>query len=133
MRQTLRVENWHPATTPNARARHWRQVQQRHHLDRDMAWARARQANWEFMPGRVKLTIAFVYPRTVRVDADNLVARCKGLIDGLKCPRFGRDCVNLHHLGFFTDDCVEFLDLHVNARIEKGVKATEISLESTDG
>lgn len=82
------------------------------------------------MPGKVRLTIVLVYPRKYRVDADNLVAKCKGLIDGLKCPGMGRDCVKFHHKGFFYEDSTVWLELVVRAEVEPGVKATRITLES---
>jgi Holliday junction resolvase RusA-like endonuclease len=134
MKQTLTITDWHPTVNPNrnsSRGAHWAVARKKHRIDRDMAWASARQAGWEFMSGKVRLEIVFVYPRTVRVDADNLVARCKGLIDGLKSrdhPQAGHGSRG----GFFEDDDTTHLDLHVSARVEKGVKATEISLESID-
>src|SRR5437868_5844915 len=83
-RQTVVIHHWHPTTNPNGSHLHWATHQKKHDIDCDVAWACARQAGWEFVPGRVKLTITMVYPRKYRVDADNLAARCKGLIDGLR-------------------------------------------------
>lgn len=133
--QTLVIPDWHPTSSPNNQKRHWRAVQKNHHIDRDMAWASAKHAGWTFMQGRVRLTITLIYPRKYRVDADNLAARCKGLIDGLKThvptlkvavPHTGLDI----RRGFFFDDSTEWLDLRVLAEVRRGEKATEITLES---
>lgn len=126
--QSLTITDWHPTTSANARG-NWRMTHKRHHVDRDMAWASAMQAGWTFVGGKVRLTIVLVYPRKYHVDADNLVAKCKGLIDGLRKEDIStRD---LRH-GYFTDDDTEHLDLVVRAEVEKGVKATRITLESLD-
>ena len=136
--QTLTITDWHPTMSANGSHGHWRTHQKKHDVDRDMAWAAARQANWEFVPGKVHLTVTLVYPRKYRVDADNLAARCKGLIDGLK----GRSSLNgvratmivngqlQPAFGFFTDDSTEWLDLVVRAEVVKGVKATRLELRA---
>lgn len=141
--QTLTITDWHPTMNPNgrnsSRGAHWAVARKKHQIDRDMAWASARQAGWEFVPGKVRLNIVFVYPHTVHVDPDNLTARCKGLIDGLKTHQASRPkgstirAVALPvRRGFITDDTTQYLDLHVSARTEKGVKAIEITLESIE-
>lgn len=140
--QTLEIRDWLPTVNPNgSRARrHWSVMRKFHDIDRDMAWAAARQAGWVFVPGRVRLTITLVFPRKPIPDPDNAVARCKGLIDGLKnrdqrvktgnqlAPWVG--CIQQN---FFTDDDSEHLDLRVNAVVEKGIKAVRITLEALDG
>lgn len=83
------------------------------------------QAGWTAVAGRVRLTIVLVYPRKYRVDADNLAARCKGLLDGLKSDHKH----NQGRLGWFADDSTEWLDLVVRAEVRPGQKATEITLE----
>lgn len=131
--QFLRIDGWHPTSSPNAQNHHWRTRQKRHHADRDMAWASAKHAGWDFVQGRVRLTITLVYPRKYRVDADNMVARCKGLIDGLKSQSIARKQARYEIVeqrgGFFTDDSTEWLDLRVEAVVEPGVKATRLTLE----
>jgi hypothetical protein len=117
--QTMAIPDWHPTMSANGSHGHWRTHQARHDADQRQGLRYAEHFGWTFMPGRVSLTITLVYPRTYRVDADNLAARCKGLIDGLRL-RKGR--------GFFTDDSTEWLDLYVKADVRKGVKATEITL-----
>jgi hypothetical protein len=133
--QHMVIADWHPKSSPNNQKRHWRTVQKNHHIDRDMAWASAKHAGWQFVEGRVRLTITLVYPRKYRVDADNLAARCKGLIDGLKhhvptlkvtVPHTGLDI----RRGFFEDDSTEWLELLVRAEVRRGEKATEILLEA---
>lgn len=130
--QTAVIQHWHPTMSANGSHGHWATHQKKHNIDRDMAWACARQAGWEFVPGRVRLTITLVYPRRYRVDADNLVAKCKGLIDGLKTLHYGGG-FNLtpviRRSGFFTDDSTEWLELIVRAVVEPGVKETRLQLE----
>lgn len=94
---------------------HWSTRQKKHDIDRDTAWASAKHAGWRYETGKVRLTITLVYTRKYRVDADNLAARCKGVIDGLK--------------GWFVDDDTEHLELAVRTGIG-GEKATQICLES---
>jgi hypothetical protein len=158
--QSLTIKDWHPRTNVNGdnARRHWSVIRRNHDIDRDMAWASAKQAGWVFVSGRVKLTITLVYPRKYRVDADNLAARCKGLIDGLKqvsmpyihtgranCCRRWRSGGSCQYLekgnvleriveseGFFTDDSTEWLDLEVRAAVERGVKETQITLTSVE-
>lgn len=123
--QSLTIHDWHPATSANRSHDHWRKTQKAHHADRDIAWSCAMQAEWQPVAGRVLLTIVLVYPRLYRMDADNLAAKCKGLIDGLKS-----DYRNNHgRLGWFADDSTEWLDLVVRAEVQKGVKQTRITLE----
>jgi hypothetical protein len=137
--QRLTIRCWHPTTNPNGSNSkgHWSTIRRRHDVDRDMAWASARQAGWVFVPGKVRLTITFVYPRKYRIDADNLAARCKGLIDGLnsaaRTQKIGGTMVRTLGPGFFTDDSTEWLDLHVDATVERGVKETRLTLESLGG
>jgi hypothetical protein len=139
VRQTLTITGWHPQWNPNGTGNrsHWATLQRRKRVDEDTVWSAARQANWEFLEGRVKLSIVFVYARPVRVDTDNLYARVKGCVDGLRMqyhtggfPRGAERAIK--RKGFFEDDDVTHLDLHVEARTEKGVKATEITLESLE-
>jgi hypothetical protein len=99
-----------------------------------MAWASAKHAGWQFVNGRVRLTITLVYPRKYRVDADNLAARCKGLIDGLKNYTPPRPVAIPHtgievRRGFIEDDDTEHMELLVRAEVRRGEKATEITLE----
>lgn len=123
--QTLTISNWHPLTSANRSHDHWRKIQRAHHIDRDMAWASAMQAGWKAIPGKVRLTIVLVYPRTYRIDTDNLHTKCKGLIDGLKS-----DYRNNHgRLGWFADDSTEWLELIVRVEVEKGKKETRLTLE----
>jgi hypothetical protein len=124
--QHLVIPDWHPTMSANGSHGHWATRQKKHDVDMMMAWASAKHAGWTFMSGRVKLTITLVYPRTYRVDADNLAARCKGLIDGLKGPNSKK----MLNSGFFTDDNTQWLELTVRAEVRKGCKQTEITLES---
>lgn len=121
--QTMTIADWHPSTSANRSHDHWRKIRQAHHADQTMAWAAAQQAGWRYVVGKVSLTIVLIYPRTYRVDADNLAAKCKGLIDGLKLHR---------DRGFFRDDSTEWLDLHVSAEVRKGVKATVVTLAGAE-
>lgn len=119
MRQELRILDWHPQWNPNGTGNrsHWATLRKRKKADEVMVWSAAKQAGWSFMPGRVHLEIVFVYPRTVRVDTDNLYSRVKGCLDSLKGW-----CIE--------DDSTDVLDLRVRAEVRKGVKALEMTLES---
>ena len=137
MRQELVIRDWHPRTNPNGdnARRHWSVIRRNHDIDRDMAWASAKQAGWVFVPGRVKLTITLVYPRNTLPDTDNAYAKVKGLIDGLKHEGMVKPGVGWWESaaaglrGFFTDDSTEWLELEVRAIVEKGCKAVRIELE----
>ena len=114
-RQSLVIPGWHPPQFANGSHGHWRAKWE---AKRDAGWLAALVAQtqgWRFVPGKVRLEIVLVYPRKYRVDSDNLHARCKGLIDGLKAE-------------FFTDDSTDWLELHVTATVEKGVKETRVTL-----
>jgi hypothetical protein len=136
--QTAVINGWHPTMSANGSHGHWATRQKKHDIDRDTAWATAMQAGWVFVPGRVRLTIVLVYPQRYGrgMDADNAVARCKGLIDGLKgfeakhLPLVG---VTLdrptRRKGYFEDDSTDWLELVVRAEVEPGVKATRLTLE----
>lgn len=129
MKQELLIRGWHPRTSPNGSHGHWSTHQRNHDVDRDMAWASARQAGWTYVPGRVRLTITLVYPRKPVPDPDNAVARCKGLIDGLTEKRYVSGIQERRYSGWFTDDSTEWLDLEVRVVVEKGIKAVRIELE----
>jgi Holliday junction resolvase RusA-like endonuclease len=94
----------------------WRAIKARK-AAKVMAWTSARQARWQFVPGRVRLQITYVFPINRRRDIDNLYARSVGLVNGLKGE-------------FFEDDDTEHLDLHVTGIVERGVKETRLVLEA---
>lgn len=129
-RQELTIRDWHPATSANARG-NWRVIHQRHRADMEMASVCARQAGWRFVPGKVLLTVVLVYPQRYRTDADNLHARVKGLVDGLKTivSKKGPYMEWTRQPGFFTDDDTDHLELVVKAEVQRGVKETRIVLE----
>ncbi len=119
MKQSLIIPNWHPAQAINGpKGLHWSAAKARHESEAQIAYVAARLAKWVFLEGRVQLNVTFVYPRHYKPDQDNLTARLKGVIDGLK-------------MHFFTDDSMDFLYIHMNLpRIERGVKQLELELET---
>lgn len=130
------ITDWHPTVNPNQRTNHWSVARKRHDIDAQTAWATAKQAGWAFVPGKVRLTIVLVYKKRPLPDQDNLVARVKGCVDGLRDvqmaaiqkghmdPRAGR--------GFFHDDSPEYLELVVRAEVRPEVKCVELELESIE-
>lgn len=117
LRQVATIPDWHPAQRLNSQTkRHWSAIQKQHDAEAQRAYWAAKAAGWTRLEGRVRLEIVFVYPRRYRVDADNLYARVKGILDGIKTH-------------FFKDDSTEWLDLRVRARFG-APKAVEMTLEA---
>lgn len=115
--QTLTITDWLPPPVLNgSRQKHWAVLRKEADVAKKMAWAAARQARWTFVPGKVRLTVVFVFGVKRARDTDNTTARAKHLIDGLKKE-------------FFHDDSTEWLELVVRAEVRRGVKQTVISLE----
>jgi len=129
--QTLTIPAWHPKTNVNGSnaRRHWSVIRKNHDIDRDMAWAAAKQAGWVFVPGKVRLTITLVYPKRPLPDTDNAYSKIKGCLDGLHC----HGCIHqMQHIGFFRDDSAEHLELIVRAEVVPGCKQTKIELEAVE-
>ena len=121
MKQTAVIADWLPAPVLNgSRQQHWSVLRSRAATDKAHAWLAARHAGWRFVPGRVQLTVTFVFSVKRRRDTDNLYARAKHLVDGLKGV-------------FFTDDDADHLDLVVRAEQRPGAKETRLVLESLSG
>lgn len=118
--QTVTIPDWHPAWNPNGTGNrsHWAVLGKRKKADEMMTWASAKQAGWQPVNGKAKLTIFFVYPRRYRIDADNLYSRCKGMIDAIVRG------------GWIKDDSTEWLDLTVTSAVEPGVRAIRLQLEA---
>ena len=117
--QRLRIAGWLPAQVANGSHGHWstrRGIYQRAKLG---AYVAALDARWRPVRGRARLDIVLVFPQHRRRDTDNLYARCKGLVDGIK--------------PFIVDDATEWLELHVSARVEPGRRAVEMTLSGRDG
>lgn len=110
------IRGWLPEPLSNVHADHWRKRERKLKAARVMAWASAKQAQWQPIRVRARLSITLVFPQQRRRDIDNLYARCKGLVDGLK--------------EWFVDDSTEWLDLRVEACVEPGVKETRLVLEA---
>lgn len=119
--QHLTIEDWLPDQISNGSIKsNWRKVAKAKKAAKTMAWASAKQAGWEFVPGRVRLSIVYVFSVNRTRDTDNLYARSIGLVNGLKGT-------------FFEDDSTDVLDLVVTAEVRRGVKATEITLAPAAG
>lgn len=117
MKQTLLIEGWLPAPVLNgSRQKHWATLRKEALAAKTMAWTSAKQAGWVFVPGKVKLTVVFVFGVNRHRDTDNLYARAKHLVDGLKVM-------------FFEDDDTDHLELVVLAVVLRGVKETRMLLE----
>lgn len=114
--QRLVIEGWLPPHELNGPHQHWATRRQQRLMAGLTVLGAARHADWRRVEGRVRLTVTFVYPRKYRIDAENLHARLKGPLDALKGE-------------YFVDDSMDWLDLVVRVRVEKGRKATELVLE----
>lgn len=108
------IEGWLPTDVANARL-HWMARNRAHQEAKVRARSAALAAGWQFVPGRAHLTITLVFPVARTRDHDNAVARCKGVIDGLKVM-------------FFADDDETRLRLTVRTVTQKGRTATELTL-----
>lgn len=114
--QTCVITGWLPRPAMNVGHRHWAVRHRTVKAEKLTVWAYAHNAGWQRVEGRVRLTVTFVFPVERKRDLDNLHARAKSTIDALK--------------PFFTDDSPEWLELHVNAEVRKGERATELRLEA---
>ncbi len=114
--QTLVIENWLPEPIANGSHGHHmvkhRKLQDAQKHAQDHAFA----ARWKKIDVKARLTIVLVFPTNQRRDTDNLYSRCKGVIDGLK--------------PWIVDDSMQWLELHVTARVEPRRKAVELRLEA---
>lgn len=117
MTQQLVIERWLPEAISNGSHGHWSVKRAKLREAQDMAYASAREAGWQRIDGKVHLAIHYVFPDRRRRDLDNLVARSKGVIDGLK-----------EH--FFEDDSMDVLTLEVSAAVEPKRKALVVTLEA---
>lgn len=112
--QTLTIRGWHPEQLANGPHEHWATKARKKRDAARVAYLSALGAEWVKVPGRVRLEIVFVFPQRRRRDPDNLYARAKGLIDGVK--------------EFFEDDDADHLDLHVSALVQPKTKETRLRL-----
>lgn len=110
------IPDWLPAPVANgSRQKHWATIRRQAEGDKIMAWASAKQADWQRIPGHARLTITLVFPVKRQRDTDNTYARVKHVVDGLK--------------PFLIDDSDEWLTLVVHSTVEPGVKAVRMVLE----
>ncbi len=114
---TATIPGWLPEQMANGSHGHWSQRQKKLTQAANMAYWHAKQAGWTPLTTRARLDIVLVFPQRRHRDHDNLVSRCKGLIDGIK--------------PFVVDDCTDWLDLHVSARVEAGCRAVVMELRAT--
>lgn len=113
--QRLAIVGWHPAQVANGSHGHWATRKKHHDEAAGMAWAHAQRAGWSRVTSRARLRLTYVFPQQRRRDIDNLVARSKGFIDGLK--------------PWLVDDSTDWLLLQVNAEVSPGIKALRVELE----
>lgn len=113
------IPNWLPPDIANAsRQRHWTAIRKAAKATQTMVWASAKHAGWRYVGDdapRMRLTVLFVFSVHRRRDQDNLVARCKYMVDGLK--------------PFLIDDDLEHLELVVRAETRPGTRQVELTLE----
>jgi hypothetical protein len=108
-----------PPVLNTSRQRHWSAVRREAQNVKMTVWAYALAAGWKPdnpKPDRQRLTVVFVFPNRRQRDADNLYARAKHVVDGLKV--------------FLVDDDLEHLDLVVQAEVRPRVKETHLYLEA---
>jgi len=119
MTQKLVIPNWLPPPVLNvSRQRHWAPVSREIREIVRLVYVSAIEARWKPIgrdAPRQRLTVVFVFPMRRRRDVDNLYARAKHCVDGIK--------------PFLVDDDSEHLDLIVKAETVPGVKQTQLTLE----
>lgn len=119
--QVAVIPDWLPPPVLNgSRQRHWASLRKEAEIGKTRAWAAARQAHWHFVPGKVRLYVTFTFNVKRFRDTDNLYARAKHLVDGLKGQ-------------FFTDDDADHLELVVHAEVLRGIKQTRLELLPLSG
>jgi Holliday junction resolvase RusA-like endonuclease len=120
MRQAVRIESWLPTMSANGSHGHWSTQRKKHQIDSETVWASAKFAGWKVFPGKVRVTITLHFATRRRRDTDNLYARVKGCVDGIK--------------QFCTDDSSEWMELRVAEQPPlPGIvarKCTEICMET---
>lgn len=118
MKQSVVIHDWLPTMSANRSHDHWSKVRKAHQIDSETAWASAKFAGWHLYKSRVRVTITLYFASNRRRDVDNLYARVKGVVDGIKA--------------FCVDDSAEWMDLIVAAQpsLIPGRKGTEIVMET---
>ncbi len=132
-RQTLEIPGWLPEPLANVSGDHWRKREKKLRNAQTVVWVAAKQAGWAPVTGRAKLTITLVFGVQRRRDTDNLYARVKGCVDGLKphpaaTAQFKQALV-IDSPGWITDDDTEHLELVVRAEVSKVWMGTRMTLE----
>ena len=115
--QRLTIPNWLPDQMANSSHGHWATKQKELQAAQTMVWASAKQAGFQPVVGRARLTITLVFPVKRRRDQDGLYSRVKGCVDGLVRG------------GWLPDDNIDVLELVVRAETRKGERATVVELE----
>ena len=114
--QTCEIAGWLPDPIANGPHGHWSQKAKKLRIARQTVWGSVKHAGWLPVQGKAHLEITYVFPQKRRRDVDGLVARSKGVIDGIV------------DAGVLADDSIEHLELTVRAVVEKGVRATRLVL-----
>jgi len=115
-RQEVTIDGFLPVQVANGAHGHWSKRYRMHRVEMATAWGAAKHAGWQRITSRARLTITLVFSVPRRRDTDNLYARCKGLVDGIK--------------PFCVDDSTEWLELIVLAEVIPGVRRTHLLLEA---
>lgn len=112
----IEIEDWHPTVLAgnNGRPPHW--AVKAKAIDADVALVRAHVLNKWPRCERAILRVTYIYPRKTRFDVDNLLARLKGVCDGIVAA------------GILPDDSSEFLRPEVQVAQEFKRKATVLEL-----
>lgn len=110
------IDGFLPAPVANGSHGHWSRRYGSHRVAKVAAWGACKMAGWERIDTRARLTITLVFPQHRRRDTDNLYARCKGIVDGVK--------------PFMLDDSSDVLELVVRSEVEPGKRATRLVLEA---
>jgi Holliday junction resolvase RusA-like endonuclease len=111
---TCTIEGWLPEAIANGAHGHWAVKAKKLADARRHAFWHVTEARWKGIKTKARLEITYVFPNRRRRDTDNLFARSKGLVDGVK------------HL--LVDDDTEHLELLVRAEVQHGRKATILTL-----
>ncbi|MDE2104304.1 MAG: hypothetical protein KGL39_44110 [Patescibacteria group bacterium] len=118
--QLIVIPNWLPAAIANGAHGHWGDKAEKLAEGRQLAHTYARFFGVQPIAGKARLTAEFVFPERRRRDADNLTARLKGVIDGLRDAKV------------LADDDTDHLEIAVKATVVPGTRELRLTLTEAE-
>ena len=119
--QSLPFVGWMPPAATNGPHGSWVQGWRKRRDAKANAYLAAKVYRLEPMRGRVRLTATFTFPQKRRRDMDGLMARLKGVIDGIV------------QAGVLEDDDMAHLEIRVVERVVPHTTRLDIVLEPCGG